>query len=160
MLNTKSIFQSIQQGLLICDKDGKILYFNKAYADFIGYRLEDVVGQPIELIRSGSVVPNVIKSGNAWENIFRTEDSQDYYANVYPIIDGEVVSGTISIVTTIDQEVLKMKPERTLKERVRDFEKKEIEEMLFVYGYDMEGKETVAKKLGISLATLYNKLNF
>ena len=44
MMRAKSIFKSIQQALLICNMEGKIVYFNDAYADFIGRRLEDVAG--------------------------------------------------------------------------------------------------------------------
>ena len=159
MMHAKSIFKSIQQGLLICNREGKIVYFNDAYADFVGKKLEDVVGMPIKLIRPGAVIPQVLKTGKKRENMYRIEGEQEYYANVYPVIEDNIITGTISIVTTIDKEKLKEKQRKTLQERVREFEKKEIEEMLFLYGYDMEGKKTAAKELGISLATLYNKMN-
>lgn len=160
MIHTKSIFKSIQQGLLICNKDGKIVYFNDAYANFLGKKLEDVVGKPIKQIRPGSIVPQVLKTGRKRENIYRVESEQEYYANVYPVLEDNIINGTISIVTTIDKEKLKAKQRKSLKDRVKEFEKKEIEDMLFLYGYDMEGKKLVANELGISLATLYNKLNF
>ena len=160
MMRAKSIFKSIQQALLICNKEGKIVYFNDAYADFIGRKLEDVAGLPIKQIRPGAAVPNVLRTGKARENMYRVEGEQEYYANVYPVIEDNIITGTISIVTTINKEKLKERPRKTLQERVGEFEKKEIEEMLFIYGYDTDGKKAVAKELGISLATLYNKLNF
>ncbi len=159
-MNSKSIFQSIQQGILICNKDGKIVYFNEVYADFIGKELKDVVGLPIKRIRPGSVILQVLRSGKKRENLYRVEGEQEYYANVYPVIEDNKITGTISIVTMIDKEKLKKKQEKTLQERVKEFEKKEIEEMMFLYGYDTQGKKAVAKELGISLATLYNKLQF
>lgn len=45
-----------------------------------------------------------------------------------------------------------------LSHRVKEFEKKEILKELSKYGNTTDGKKKVAKKLGISLATLYNKL--
>ena len=45
-----------------------------------------------------------------------------------------------------------------LEERVRRFERQEIQNTLLLYGRDMEGKQKAAKELGISLATLYNKI--
>ncbi|MDR7857522.1 sigma 54-interacting transcriptional regulator [Tissierella sp.] len=46
----------------------------------------------------------------------------------------------------------------SLSHRVKEFEKKEILKELGKYGDTTDGKKKVAEKLGISLATLYNKL--
>lgn len=46
----------------------------------------------------------------------------------------------------------------SLAERVRCFERQEIAGTLDIYGSDLEGKKKAAKTLGISLASLYNKL--
>ena len=50
------------------------------------------------------------------------------------------------------------KAHMTLEERVRRFERQEIQNTLLLYGQDMEGKRKAAKELGISLATLYKKM--
>lgn len=47
----------------------------------------------------------------------------------------------------------------TLAQRVRVFEQSEINKLLLRYGSNLEGKKRVAAELGISLATLYNKLS-
>lgn len=160
MIRTASVLRSIRQGLLICNRQGRIVYFNDAYGAFIGKKLEDVAGLPIRSVRPGSIVPQVLKSGKKRENIFRTEGNQEYFVNVYPILEDQELTGTVSIVTAIDREKLKSRPQRTLRERLKEFERKEIEEALFLYGDDTEGKKKAAKELGISLATLYNKLQF
>ena len=49
-------------------------------------------------------------------------------------------------------------PEVPLSQRVRAFEQAEINKLLLKNGTDLEGKKKTAKQLGISLATLYNKL--
>lgn len=49
--------------------------------------------------------------------------------------------------------------ENKLSERVKSFEKREIKKELAKYGNDTAGKRKAAKKLGISLASLYNKIN-
>lgn len=48
---------------------------------------------------------------------------------------------------------------RTLAQRTRDFEKREIQKVLERYGTTTEGKRQAAAALGISLASLYNKLS-
>lgn len=160
MIHAKSVFKSIQQGLLICNSEGRIVYFNDAYGAFIGKSLEEVVGVPIKKLRQGSIVPQVIKDKRKREHIYRKEGNREYYANVYPIMEGDKLTGTISIVTTLDREKLQKEQKGTLQEQVRRYEKKVIEDMMFLYGYDTEGKKKVAKELNISLATLYNKLQF
>ena len=45
-----------------------------------------------------------------------------------------------------------------LTQRVRSFEQSEIHKLLLRYGSTLEGKKRAAAELGISLATLYNKL--
>lgn len=48
--------------------------------------------------------------------------------------------------------------QRPLSQRVREFERAEIKKLLQQYGGTLEGKKKAAAELGISLATLYNKL--
>lgn len=45
-----------------------------------------------------------------------------------------------------------------LSDKVREIEKNEISKALKLFGDDIEGKKRAAEKLGISLATLYNKM--
>lgn len=45
-----------------------------------------------------------------------------------------------------------------LTQRVRAFERQEIGKLLLRYGSTLEGKKKAAAELGISLATLYNKM--
>ena len=47
----------------------------------------------------------------------------------------------------------------TLQQRTRRFEREEIQKFLSRKGSDLAGKKKTAKELGISLASLYNKLN-
>ena len=45
-----------------------------------------------------------------------------------------------------------------LSQRVRQFERSEINKLLRINGNNLEGKRTTANQLGISLASLYNKI--
>lgn len=49
-------------------------------------------------------------------------------------------------------------PVKKLSEAVREAEKREVAKALTVFGEDTEGKKKAAKALGISLASLYNKI--
>ncbi len=61
-----------------------------------------------------------------------------------------------SVLPTIDKSNYKFRP---LSEAIRIFEKEQIKQAMDIYGDTVEDKKNIAKKLGISLATLYNKLN-
>ena len=158
-MNIKDIFHSLQQGILICNSQGKILFFNQAYGEFIGQKLEDVVGKPITKYREHALVPEVLAEGKAKEGIIRREGAQTYYASIYPIIENGTLQGTISVVTTLaSQQLRQSRKNETLEERVRQFEKQEIQAEIAFQGKGLEAKKRAAKQLGISLSTLYAKL--
>lgn len=56
--------------------------------------------------------------------------------------------------STMNTEIILTK----LGERVHEFEKNEINRAIKLFGNDIDGKKKTAKTLGISLATLYNKM--
>ena len=158
-MKASNIFQSISQGILVCDRQGRIIFFNEAYGKFIGYELSEVQGLPIRRLREHTYVPEVLHSGQPVVGILRKEKEQEYFANIYPMMENGEVNGTVSIVTTV--EVSRIQDENmnlTLKERVRSFERQEIEKTLDLYGHDVAGRKKAAKKLGISLSGLYAKL--
>ena len=141
-MQVHSVLESLQQGILICDQHSRIVFFNQVYSDFIGVPLETAKGHKITDYRKSAIAPEVIWSGIPVEGMVRREGTQEYFASVYPIWEEHQIRGSISIVTSLVQ-----------------FEKRESEaHMLLLYGRDMEGKQKAAKELGISLATLYNKI--
>lgn len=158
-MKANSIFNAIRHGILICDTQGYIVFFNRVYGEFIGRTLQAVKNLPITDIRPGSHVPEVLKFRRPVENILRNENGQEYFASIYPLVENDIFQGTISLVTTIGQiEEHVSKDTRTLYERTREFEKQEILRTVALYGNTLEGKKMAAETLGISLASLYNKL--
>ena len=126
---------------------------------FIGVPLETAKGHKITEYRKSAIAPEVIWSGIPVEGMVRREGTQEYFASVYPIWEEHQIRGSISIVTSLVQfEKRESEAHMTLEERVRRFERQEIQNTLLLYGRDMEGKRKAAKELGISLATLYNKI--
>lgn len=158
-MRMNTALDSLRQGVLICDRNARILYFNEAYGEYIGQELEGCKGRSIMEFRAHAQVPEVIRSGEPIEGTIRREGNQEYFASVYPIMEGEGLFGTISIVTTVESHKLKTEHSNlTLAERVRRFEREEIKAEIALHGGGVEGKRAAAKALGISLATLYNKL--
>lgn len=158
-MKAKSALQSLRQGIVICDAKGCVVYVNAAYAEFTGIRPEKIRGKRIRDVRVGSLVPKVLRTGEAIEGVYKSDGVRSYFASVYPIYEAGEKKGTVSIVTTLEQSRARKRPGGgTLKERVREFERQEIRRTLLLYDDNLEGKKQAAEALGISLSTLYSKM--
>lgn len=158
-MKAKSALQSLRQGIVICDAKGCVVYVNAAYAEFTGIRPEKIRGKRIRDVRVGSLVPKVLRTGEAIEGVYKSDGERSYFASVYPIYEAGEKKGTVSIVTTLEQSRARRRPGGgTLKERVREFERQEIRRTLLLYDDNLEGKKQAAEALGISLSTLYSKM--
>lgn len=158
-MKAKSALQSLRQGIVICDAKGCVVYVNAAYAEFTGIRPEKIRGKRIRDVRVGSLVPKVLRTGKAIEGVYKSDGERSYFASVYPIYEAGEKKGTVSIVTTLEQSRARKRPGGgTLKERVREFERQEIRRTLLLYDDNLEGKKQAAEALGISLSTLYSKM--
>lgn len=158
-MKAKSALQSLRQGIVICDAKGCVVYVNAAYAEFTGIRPEKIRGKRIRDVRVGSLVPKVLRTGEAIEGVYKSDGERSYFTSVYPIYEAGEKKGTVSIVTTLEQSRARKRPGGgTLKERVREFERQEIRRTLLLYDDNLEGKKQAAEALGISLSTLYSKM--
>lgn len=158
-MKAKSALQSLRQGIVICDAKGCVVYVNAAYAEFTGICPEKIRGKRIRDVRVGSLVPKVLRTGEAIEGVYKSDGERSYFASVYPIYEAGEKKGTVSIVTTLEQSRARKRPGGgTLKERVREFERQEIRRTLLLYDDNLEGKKQAAEALGISLSTLYSKM--
>ena len=98
-----TIFDVLSEGILIIDKDEKIVYGNKAYCDFLHMDSQQITGKFLRDVRPGAMLPNVLKTGHPIINAPRQEYEDIYFVNMYPIMEmGEIVGG-ISVVTFIQQ---------------------------------------------------------
>lgn len=96
------ILNSLSEGVLIIDKDSKVIYVNDSYTKITGVKYDDIIGKPLRSVRKGAQLPEVVTSGKETRRVLRKEGDIEYFVNMYPIVlEGETVGG-ISIVTTID----------------------------------------------------------
>lgn len=118
MKDWKTIFDSVEQGILVCDEECRIEYFNASYGEFIGKKLEDVKGVLLTDLRPGAVAPKVLATGKPVQSLYRIEDSEDYFVDVYPINEKGKTVGTVSVVTYTERA-------QYLKDKVSELEKEE-----------------------------------
>ena len=99
MQDWKHLMDQIGQGVLICGEECRIEYFNESYGRFIGVRLEDVKGKRLREVRPGARAPEVLETGEPLQSLYRVENGEEYFADIYPIREEGRVTGTVSIVT-------------------------------------------------------------
>ncbi len=87
------IFDHIENGALVTDKEGNILYFNRPYARFLGIEAEQVIGKHVTEVLEGSRMHIVARSGKAELNQIFTTRGRDMVVQRIPIFeDGKVVA--------------------------------------------------------------------
>lgn len=118
MEKMENILNAVKEGILIVDKEEKITFINDAYAEFIEHTLEEVKGKPLKEIRSGAMLPEVMKRGKIQEQMHRVENGKEYFANMYPIRENGEVVGGISTVTFLENA-------RFLAEKIGELNEKE-----------------------------------
>lgn len=102
MANLDTLLNAIDEGILIADAEGRIVFFNDAYGAFINCRLEEVKGRKLTEIRPGARMPEVLEKGEELVQVYREQEGKEYFANIYPIKEkGEIVGG-VSVVTFLE----------------------------------------------------------
>ena len=106
----KLIFNAMNEGVLIIDTDGIIVFANLAYRRFLnreagGGDVGDVAGYPLRLLRPGARLPDVLLSRKPILQEVRREETDPYFVNMYPIFDsdGYTLLGGLSVVTFLEE---------------------------------------------------------
>jgi PAS domain S-box-containing protein len=87
------IFDHIENGAVVTDKEGNILYFNRPYARFLGLEAEHVIGKHVTEVLEGSRMHIVARTGKAELNQIFTSRGRDMVVQRIPIFeDGKVVA--------------------------------------------------------------------
>ena len=107
-LNTdaKAAFDAMREGITIIDTEGRLVFCNYAYLEFLrkelGEPLGPVEGKVLRDLRPGARLPDVLKAGKPILHITRQEIKDFYFVNLYPIYEEGVLVGGLSIVTFLE----------------------------------------------------------
>lgn len=119
-----SIFDSLYDGVLIADRDNRVVYVNPAYTRITKVKANDIIGRKIGEVRLGSRLPEVISNGKKLLGIKRKVSEIEYFVNMVPVFEnGEVVAG-ISILNEINDIYKLMEELSNSKKIIKDLKKK------------------------------------
>ncbi len=97
------ILNSINDGVLVADENGIILFTNPEYSRIIGVSADELLNKSLEVVRPGAMLPSVIRTGKALSGVYREVGDTRYVVDMAPIIvDGTIVGG-VSIVKNITE---------------------------------------------------------
>lgn len=102
--DARAVLDAMREGINIIDAEGRIIFGNKAYLDFLsketGIGIGSIEGQDLRDLRPGARLPEVLATGKPILHAPRMEKQDEiYFVNMYPIFqDGEMVGG-LSVVT-------------------------------------------------------------
>ncbi|MEW6410311.1 MAG: sigma 54-interacting transcriptional regulator [Nitrospirota bacterium] len=136
--NTKqlqTILESLKEGVIVIDNNGRIKIFNPIAANILGVKLQDTVGKPLKEVLKGTGLLKVLITGKPEMDKIRRVGDVDIVINTFPI----VVNGEMRGIVATFREALK----------IQSIERK-IREKLYAKGF--VAKYTIGDITGQSLA--------
>ncbi|TDM06866.1 MAG: hypothetical protein C4K60_15275 [Ideonella sp. MAG2] len=164
----------------VTDADSYITYANEAFIDISGYAVDELIGQPHNLVRHPDMPPEAfadmwrtMKGGDPWTGLVKNRSkSGDHYwvrANATPIIHNDAIVGYISVRTKpTDAEV------RAAEDLYRRFHEGKAQGLKLFKGLlvrtgvrgvaslfqrmSLRGRLRTAMGLGVALITLFSEM--
>jgi len=94
----EQIINLLAERIVVTDREGMILYINKAYCEFLGTTVEEAVNRPVQDVIENTRMHIVAKTGKKELAALHPINGSEMIANRYPlIVDGKLVGalGTV-----------------------------------------------------------------
>src|SRR3989339_361515 len=80
------VLNSVKDGIMICDRNGIVLFINEEYTRFTGVEQEDIIGKYVGDVRKGARLPDALRAGQPLRGIRRNVNNVEYIADIHPIV--------------------------------------------------------------------------
>ena len=106
--NFKEVFDLVQDGIVVVDREGKVINANKVFAEILGYERSELIGRDLGEILPGSRLKLVAKTGVAEiSDIFRI-NNRWYLVTRKPLYKNGELIGAVGKVVNQNLEELKL----------------------------------------------------
>ncbi|MBM7866240.1 sigma 54-interacting transcriptional regulator [Heliomicrobium gestii] len=96
------ILESVQDGICVVDREGRVSYVNPAYARIVNGRRDDLIGQDVRVISPKGARRQALDTGRpVLGHVAQKTGEMTVVADAYPIIVDGAVTGVVSIVKTL-----------------------------------------------------------
>ena len=104
--DARAVFDAMREGITIIDTEGRIVFGNRAYREFLnkeaGGDIGPIEGCKLQELRPGARLPGVLEVGKPILHITRQEIQDFYFVNMYPIYEDGELKGGVSVVTFLE----------------------------------------------------------
>ena len=104
--DARNVFDAMREGITIIDTEGRIVFGNQAYRNFLnkeaGGDIGPIEGYILRDLRPGARLPDVLVKGEPILHITRQEIQDFYFVNMYPIYEDGELKGGVSVVTFLE----------------------------------------------------------
>ena len=104
--DARAVFDAMREGITIIDTEGRIVFGNRAYREFLnkeaGGDIGPIEGYKLRELRPGARLPGVLEAGKPILHITRQEIQDFYFVNMYPIYEDGELKGGVSVVTFLE----------------------------------------------------------
>ena len=176
-----NVLNCLSDGIIIVNREGVVIYVNDIYEKITGESRSYILNKPVDETDENALLTTTLKEKHAFRGVIRDLHGYQFMVDTSPIFyEGELI-GAITRAYTFDSIISQYNRIKTYKatntnsipvytstdtpvedqdhsNSNEDVAKNQIIKLLDTYGRDLNGKKDVAKELGISLATLYNRL--
>ena len=98
----KAIVESMNDGVLVIDREGCVKTINPEYTRITGVT-PDIIGKQLILSRPGAQLPETLKDGKSRVGVYRKTRGMEYVVDMAPIIvDGEII-GAVSVCKSLNE---------------------------------------------------------
>ncbi len=102
----RAAFDAMREGINIIDTEGRIVFVNRVYQDFLnqeaGGDIGPVEGYYLRDLRPGARLPEVLETGQPILHTTRQELESYYFVNMYPIFTDGNLAGGLSVITFLE----------------------------------------------------------
>jgi transcriptional regulator with PAS, ATPase and Fis domain len=95
MIASKIIIDNIIDGVVLVDKDGTIVYLNKAYQDYLGVSIESAIGRNVKDVIENTRMHIVVQTGEEEIGYIQKIKGKNMVAMRIPIYQGGEIIGAI-----------------------------------------------------------------
>lgn len=104
--DARAVLDAMREGINIIDRDGVIVFANRAYCEFLnreaGGDIGPIEGYKLRDLRPGARLPEVLEVGTPILHAPRQEVEDIYFVNLYPIYEEGELTGGLSVVTFLE----------------------------------------------------------
>jgi len=157
----EGIIESINDGVLVIDSQGKVQFINKEYTEITGVSRNQIIGKYLIDVRKGAVLPKTLKDGKRRSGIQRKEGSNRYIVDMAPIYIRGKKAGAVSVLKSLNEVHDLAKELEKNQEKLGKLEKTmgQIYKTSYTFDDIVGGDDGLKESVNLSKKAAHSKLN-